>query len=184
MVTDALFRLFQGAEIIQSTYEIETGKIGDTIAVFKSPINIVREYYSTYSACQLGDLYDAMEDYEDARFVYSINNAYIVIVCEHRTLAICYHGPTKDHFYDYGINLPSTVAAGFVVTRPGVLDHYTRPYKLPYSPDRYSVFLHGMWIPLDFLPEIDINQTHYLTLKNTDKQAILIDAISKKEVFL
>lgn len=153
-------------------------------AHYKSPIPLVRDYYSSYSACSLGDLYDAIELYDDALLAYSINNAYIVVACEHRTLALCYNGPTKDHFYDYGMHVPSTVPAGYVQTTPGVLDHFTPPYHLPYSPTTRQVFLQGSWMYIDFIPEIDPPISLYLSLKDTNKLAALIDSATGKEVFL
>lgn len=184
-----LYRIHFGSEPVETSYDYETGKVG----LFYCPIKLTPNAHSEIvNTIPLHCFYRLLQNHKDAIAVWNVNNSTIAILTP-ETLSL--RAPNGDTVldgedlplwrFDNSILLPEGKHIGYVRTydKSKVVYHY--PWYLYYNA-QYNRFLDARFsgCKVEGVPMTDPPLSLYKELIATDYNAVYLDSITKKPVFL
>ena len=184
-----LYRIHFGSEPVEVSYDYDTGKVGP----FHCPIKLIPDtHFETVNAIPLHRFYRILQDNRDVIAVWNVNNSTIAVMTSYTLSLRAPNGDTELDGellpvwnFDRPIVLPEGKHIGYIRTydKSKVVYHY--PWYLYYN-EQNKRLLDARFssCQVDGIPMENPPLSLYKELLNTEFDAVYLDSITKKPMFL
>lgn len=181
----ALYRLACGGEIVQSTYDFETHRLGPYLIEGAPPL-FYNDSYTKADIIEPAQLYNTLQAFPDAIACFNANNAWVFAITKTHQFMCNPTGNPKNRpnnkMFPIKVNSKDYYAVGFVKTYPKCKAAFNLPYYL--LMDASTGILVDYDVKLPQKPVVNPPYSLYRSLVNTEHDAIWMDSASNQIHYL